>query len=245
MTMASTWNKPLADLQLSEGTIDVWHTSLNRSDTDIENFRAMLSANEHKRADRFTFPGKRNEYIISRGLLRQVLGQLLGADPAGLTFSYSAKFKPYLPDTWNGHTVSFNVSHSHDKAIIAITLDRELGIDIEKIRTNVEFIKLATRFFSLTEVAALKEYSNADLPKAFFACWTRKEAFVKALGKGIWFGLSQFSVAVDPEEACPSLITHWDPEDAAKWSMVNIDTEADYQAALAVAGSGFEVRCCD
>lgn len=241
--MVTLWNKAPADLRLSNEFVDVWRTRLDLSIDTVNNYLATLSKDERARADRFKARSKRKEFIITRGLLRKTLAQTLDIDPSSLEFDYAEHDKPFLPAATLGVPISFNVSHSHNQALVALTLDRAIGIDIEKIRQDVSFEKLAARFFSKQESQALEKLDKNTLPKAFFACWTRKEAFVKALGDGISFGLSEFSVSVDPYETNVSLLTHWNTGESSNWSIVNIKADEYYIGALAIDGSRFTLRC--
>ncbi|MBF8269927.1 MAG: phosphopantetheine--protein transferase [Gammaproteobacteria bacterium] len=240
--MSGLWHRTPAKLRLSETYIDIWRTSLNLTRHEIDACLALLSPDEIARANRFKVKRKYREYIISRGLLRRILGLTLGTDPADFEFEYSEHDKPLLNLIHKGAPVTFNVSHSHEQTLIAVTLGHALGIDIEQVRQDVQFRQLAKRFFSAQEARELETYTEAGIPRAFFACWTRKEAFVKALGDGIAFGLNEFSVSVNPFDDNVALTTHWDPEEAGNWSLLNIHTDADYIAALAVAGQGFKIR---
>jgi len=241
--MTLSWKNPPPDLRLSTECVDVWRTRLDLPEEQINTYLALLSADEIERARRFKVKRKYREYVITRGLLRNVLGQTLDSDPGSFQFEYAEHAKPCLDEDWDGKPVSFNVSHSHNQALIAITLDRNIGIDIEKIRSDVDFRRLAKRFFSTQESGALDKLDETSLPTAFFACWTRKEAFVKALGDGISFGLSEFSVSTDPGAEQVSLATHWNPSEASEWSLANIRSETGYIAAIAVQQDSFKLRC--
>lgn len=240
--MTGAWKTTPAKLGLSEDHVDIWRTALDLPLRQIDAYFALLSADEVARARRFKLKRKQREYIISRGMLRRILGQVLKRDPAGLEFAYTEHDKPVLEITRRGLPVCFNVTHSHEQTLIALSLGHVLGIDIELVRPDVQFRQLAKRFFSAQEARELETYTEAGLPRAFFACWTRKEAFVKALGDGIAFGLNEFSVSVNPFDNAVALTTHWDPDEAGKWSLVNIPVGADYIAALAVAAQGYNIR---
>ena len=148
--MPIKWKNPPADLRLSSEFIDIWHTRLDLSARDIEYYADMLCAEEKQRVDKFRFSNKRHEYIITRGLLRKVLAQTLDTDPHSFQFEYAGHGKPYLTEQWQDKTVSFNVSHSGNRALVAVTLERTIGVDIEVIRTEVEFENLSKRFFLQT-----------------------------------------------------------------------------------------------
>jgi 4'-phosphopantetheinyl transferase len=240
--MTGAWATPPARLVLTDRHVDVWRTALDLPQPRIDEYSALLSRDEAARARRFKVPNKRREYIISRGLLRRILGHALRSDPAMLEFRYGEHDKPYLVRPPGNVNVNFNISHSHEQTLIAVTLDHALGIDIEHVRPDVQFRQLARRFFSAQEARALEACSEAALPRAFYACWTRKEAFVKALGDGISFGLQEFSVSVDPLDETVTLTTHWDPDEAGKWTLINIPAGEDYIAALAIEGKDFKIR---
>lgn len=240
--MNGIWHKTPANLELSEKHIDIWRTALDLPQQQIDDYRSLLSADEVSRANRFKVDRKYREYIISRGLLRRVLGNTLNRDPATLVFAYTEHDQPVLASSRNGPPVCFNVSHSHELTLIALTLKNPIGIDVEYVRHNVEFKKLAKRFFSIQEARDLETYTDIGVPQAFFSCWTRKEAFVKALGDGIAFGLNEFSVSVSPFDDAVTLTTHWDRDEAKNWSLLNLPAGPEYIAALAVNGHDFEIR---
>lgn len=240
--MNSSWDRPPANLELSVNHIDIWRTALDLPRQQIDKYASVLSPDELARVERFKLERKQREYIISRGLLRRVLSHVLKQDPSLFEFEYSDHDKPHLAVNRHGKPVQFNLSHSHEQTLIAVTLEHLIGVDVEYVRRNVEFKKLAARFFSAQEARDLSTYTEDNLPPAFFACWTRKEAFVKALGDGIAFGLSEFSVSVDPFDREVALTTHWDPDAASTWSLINIPAGPDYMAALAVAGRNLNIR---
>ena len=133
----------------------------------------------------------------------------------------------------SGETIAFNVSHSHGLALVALTLGGRLGVDLEKTRPEVEWRELAARYFAEAEIRALENRPQGDGLKAFYACWTRKEAFVKALGAGVSHGLKEFDVSVGPDEEYAALTIRSQDEDAAGWLIKNLPVPADYVAALA------------
>ena len=236
------WAEPPADLELDVAYIDVWRSQIDLPESEIEKYAQTLSEQEQERAAKFTFPDKYEEYVVSRGLLRKALGHVLKQAPSGFQFDYTSSKKPYLSRKYNNRPISFNVSHSHGQALVAISVDRNIGIDIEKIRPDVEYEKLAKRFFSEAEHAAIMLLPLGERVAAFFATWTRKEAFVKATGKGIAFGLSEFDVNILPYEPPAMLVTRWNPADVSKWLMANIETYKNYIATLAADGGEFQMR---
>ncbi len=236
------WASPPTSLELDVGFIDVWLTRIDLSDEEIKKYVETLSEDEKVRAAKFSVPYKYDEYVVSRGLLRKALSHVLKQDPLDFQFEYTESNKPYLSQKNINGSIAFNLSHSHGRALIAISVDRNMGIDIEKIRPEVEYEKLAGRFFSEAEYAALMLLPSAERIKAFFATWTRKEAFVKAVGKGIAFGLSEFDVNVDAHAQPLMLATRWNPADVSTWLMTNIDVEDNYCACIATDGGEFQLR---
>lgn len=235
------WIKAPEDLRLNTAFIDIWRSEVALSPGKIQDYHELLSEEEKERADKFTFPDKFEEYVVTRGLLRTALAHVLNQEAGSFVFDYTAERKPYLDKRYEEQRIAINVSHSHGQVLVAISLDRNIGIDIEKIRENVDYRKLAKRFFSSAEYEALVLYQGDPL-EAFFATWTRKEAFVKAVGKGIAFGLSEFDVNIDPLDAPRMLVTRWRADDVHKWHMKKIDTEQGYLATLVADGGKYKTR---
>jgi 4'-phosphopantetheinyl transferase len=138
--------------------------------------------------------------------------------------------------------VNFNLAHSHGKAIYAFSRGRDLGIDLEFIREDFGGEEIAERFFSASEIAALKAVPVDLAKQAFFNCWTRKEAYIKARGEGLSMPLDVFDVSLSPGEAAALLCNHKEPAEVARWAMQELSVPAGYVAALVVEGDGFEVK---
>lgn len=224
-------------LPLSSESIEIWQIRLDIAEDRLPGLSELLCEEERARVNRFTSERKAREFIITRASLRRILGDITGTDPQKLSFSYEAHGRPVLDGQDETGRICFNVTHSHLISLIAVTLDRQLGVDIEKIRDDVDHRNLARRYFSPAEYQALQRYQTELQLQAFFATWTRKEAIVKALGDGIAFGLKEFDVSVEPDHPPYLLATHWDPEEAPAWSLLNIDTDPGYVATLATRGS--------
>jgi 4'-phosphopantetheinyl transferase len=142
-------------------------------------------------------------------------------------------------------SLRFNVSHSHSLALYAITRAREVGVDVEHIRPEIAQEKIAERFFSPREVTVLRALPTPLQASAFFACWTRKEAFIKAKGDGLTLPLDQFDVSLAPGEPATLLRTAWDPQEAACWALQDLAPAPGYRAAVAVAGHAWRLTCWD
>ena len=221
--------------------MDVWRSDIDLPQDKLDYYQAMLCADELERAARFKFDNKRREYIVTRGLLREALAVLLKTPAQEIQLTYTAENKPVLETRGQQQQLVFNATHSHGQALVAASLNRQLGIDIEKIRDDVEYEKLAQRYFSENEQQALQAYAG-DKQAAFFATWTRKEAFVKAVGKGIAFGLSEFDVTVDPQLEPQMLATRWQADDVHNWFMASLPVAENYQACVAADGGEIRLR---
>ena len=232
--MNDTWQTAPDDLEISPHHVDIWLISTELGEEQVQVYRQFLTQAELARAQKFKPVSKYREYIVTRGLLRQALSRVSGLDMAGIDFDYGEHGKPCLGTGEPGETIAFNVSHSHGLALVALTLEGRLGVDLEKIRTEVEWRSLAQKYFSGAEARALDRYPQDSCMKAFFTCWTRKESFVKALGAGIAYGLKEFDVSIDPDEAYAALTIRRREEDADQWLIKNIPVPGNYVAALAL-----------
>ena len=228
------WQTAPEHLAISPRHVDVWLTSTELGEARVRACAKTLTPSELARAQKFGATAKYREYVITRDLLRRTLCQVAGVDLAGVDFSYGAHGKPCLDGGAPAARVVFNVSHSHGLALVALTLGGRLGVDLEKIRPELEWQKLAERYFSAAECRDLQARARARRRRAFFTCWTRKEAFVKALGAGVSYGLKEFDVSVDPTETDARLTLHQADEDAGGWLLKNIPAPTGYAAAMAL-----------
>lgn len=237
------WNAPPAVLTLSSHDVHVWRTSLELSAAHVQRLRQTLAADEIARAERFYFEKDRRHFIVARGVLRMILSRYLGLDPRQLGFCYSSYGKPALATAPGRDWLRFNVSHSHELALYAITRGREVGIDIEYMRDNLATDTIAESYFSPREVAVLRALPADLRHEAFFTCWTRKEAYIKARGEGLSFPLDQFDVSLAPGEPAALLRTLGDPHEASRWSLQALTPGTGYAAALVVEGHGWQLTC--
>ena len=233
-------------LTLGAKDVHVWRVSLDQAPAVVERLRQLLSADEHARAGRFHFERDRQYFIAARGCLRVILSRYLDIPPAEIQLSYGAHGKPQLAtSTAQVHPFNFNLSHSGSLALYAFTQVGEIGVDLERVRPEFTGDDIAQRFFSAGEVARLNELSAELRHEAFFNCWTRKEAFIKAVGSGLSLSLDQFDVTLGPAEPVELLRTRWDENEAARWSLKAIDVGSGYVAAVAVAGHNCQLTCSD
>jgi len=230
----------LVTLKLPPNEIHIWNTWL-RASTLVEPLRSLLSSDENARADRFYFQRDRDRFILSRGFLRIILSHYLDLLPSDLRFSYGEFGKPFLARDCNQQDLQFNVSHSGEMALFAFGRAIEIGVDIEQMRKGTVEDEVAEKFFSATEVSAFKSVPERDRQMAFFNCWTRKEAYIKAKGAGLAIQLDQFSVSLIPGEPARLLQTSCDSE-RSPWSLHSFQPAPGYVAALAVPLGECQVR---
>jgi len=209
--------------------VHVWKIAL---DQPPEEFRAVLSTDERERASRFRVERGADRYTVARGALRIIVGRYTGTPPEALVFQYNGFGKPELADS----NVCFNLSHSHDIALVAVARGRAVGVDVERIREQVMSERIAERFFAPAEARAIAALSHHQQARAFFICWTRKEAWIKARGEGLSIPLNSFEVTVAPGEPARLVATRPDEEEAARWTLRELDCGPEFAAALAVAG---------
>jgi len=236
---APPWSFPPAPLILGSNEVHVWRASLNEPPPQIDSFLHTLGADERTRAERFHFQRDREHFIIAHGILRAILGLYLNRAPESLSFCYSSHGKPAVASESGGNVLRFNMSHSHGVALYAITRGREVGIDVEFIRCDLEAEQIAERFFSRREIATLRALPLKLRKYAFFLCWTRKEAYIKARGEGLSRPLDQFEVSLIPGEPAALLSTQPDPGEALLWSLQDLTLGCGYVAALAAQGRGW------
>ena len=223
-TLESSKNNPGPQ---DTSSVLVWVIDLTQPPDILRHLRDVLSPEERSRADRFVQHKTRIQYTIAHGALRHILGVHLGIDPHILQFTEQSHGKPHLP----GKMLRFNLSHAGDLALLAVGYGRELGVDVEPVRSLSDALDLAQRFFSVTETAKLLTVTLPDLPRSFFECWTRKEAFIKATGQGLSYPLHSFDVTFYPDPE-PKLTTL--PEHRGRWSLHNLIPAPNYCGALVV-----------
>jgi 4'-phosphopantetheinyl transferase len=233
----SNWADAPPSPSLEAGTVHVWRISLEQPDESLDHFQRTLEADELNRASRFHFEKHRRHFIVARGFLRSVVARYLETQPESLRFSYGDYGKPRLASE---HVLRFNLSHSQEVALLAITLDAELGVDVEHIRADFASEEIARRFFSRAEVEVFNALPKDEQVAAFFRCWTRKEAYIKAIGKGLSQALDAFDVTLAPDVE-PALLRTED-DDASRWLLRDIDVGEGYAGALVVECPVAQVR---
>ena len=186
--------------------VHLWRLPLLASAGDLFALQALLSEDERQRAIRYRFDRDRLRYTIARGMLRRILAAYLGRPPAELKFGYGERGKPFLQLTESGsgargRSLEFNLSHSGELALFAVASGRAIGVDVEQERALEDWAAIAERFFAAGEQAAIARLPQKERQRAFFDCWARKEAYIKAVGDGLAIPLDGFEVSVETREA--------------------------------------------
>lgn len=233
------WTDPPGTPALGPGEAHVWRIDLRREPSELERDRALLSERERLRAERFRFAIHHDRYVAAHAALRSILARYLEIAPEEIRYVLGPAGKPSLAPGVAARDLRFNLSDSGDLALCAVAEARELGVDLERMRRDAPVMELAERWLAPPEAAALRRISEAHRAAAFFACWTRKEAYVKARGGSIIRSLRTFAVTVEPGAARVELHVHDDPGAAGQWWLGELDVAPGFAAALASEG---EVR---
>jgi len=215
--------------------VQLWRGSLDLQDAALHEAYAVLSGDEIERARRYKFPRDRGRFVGARAFLRRTLAEYLSVSPRELAFIYGPFGKPGLSPPFAGETLEFNLSHSGDVAVLAVARDAPVGVDVEQVIRVANLQGIASRFFSAYENARLNAAPAYARELAFYYCWTRKEAFLKALGDGLAHPLDSFDVSLDERQARLVAI-RGDREAASMWSLVHLCPAPGYVAALAIKG---------
>ncbi len=244
MTMyAEAWKTSPADLVLSRDDVHVWRAALDVPAEYLHRLQQSLSIDELSRAERFHFEKDRWHFVVGRGLLRTILARYQDCEPHQLCFRYSEYGKPALAMRSSQGGLCFNLSRSRGVALFAVSREREIGIDLEYMHTNVEVEQIVDRFFSPHEVASFWAVPISMRREAFFNGWVRKEAYIKARGEGLSLPLDQFDVSLAPGAPAALLSTRGEAQDVLRWSLRALDPGPDYKAAVVVEGHEWRLSC--
>lgn len=242
-TPACPWEPGPRRPRLRRDEVHVWRAALARSPAEVEALKGWLSEDELRRAERFHFQHDRSSFVVARGTVREILSLYVGQPPRLLQFGYNPFGKPELAGATGETRLRFNLSHAAGLALFAVAAGREVGVDIEYVRESVPCEDLAAKFFSRREADALMALPAADRTRAFFECWARKEAYIKARGEGLSLPLDSFDVSLAPGEPAALLATREDEPGAASWSLRELTPHPAYAAAVAAEGRGWRLRC--
>jgi 4'-phosphopantetheinyl transferase len=230
-------------VRLDAQDVHLWAASLQVAVNTLEKLRATLSADELERANRFKFDLHRNRYIAGRGILRSILAGYLETVANALEFSYSAHQKPELTPATHPNGLHFNLAHTGDLALIAVTNTGPLGVDVEEVRVVRDVGDLVARFFSQRENELFQQLAPEKKSAAFFNLWTRKEALLKATGEGITGGLNRVEVSFLEDEPTRLLAINGDSEQARPWTLKSFKPLHGFVGALAIKARSVQVQC--
>ena len=234
-TIAVEWPSSPKTPELTGDAIHIWRASLAMDSATLRRLESTLADQERARAERFRFERDRNRFIAARGFLRDLLGRYLECVPQTIEFVYGPRGKPAISGSESGHPLSFNLSHSHELAVIGINREREIGIDVELIRPEFTGEEIAKRYFSAKEVDELGRLPAELRTEGFFLCWTRKEAYIKAKGDGLHISLDSFDVSLSP--GGPATLSS---ADESRWSIESfvpsLVPDPGYVAAVVAEG---------
>jgi 4'-phosphopantetheinyl transferase len=222
------------DRMLDPGTVVVTSIPLDEPPVSV-----VLDDDERRRAGRFVFERDRRRFIAAHSAMRRVLGHYLDIPPEDVQFAAAARGKPHLANA--PRDIRFNLSHSGERALLALTLGREVGIDIEQTRVVSDMFSLAERVFSPGERERLRSTPTDHQHDVFFRLWTRKESFIKALGEGMYFPLAEFDVSIDATGSQLLLSCAAAPQEMDRWTTRSLPCEPGYTAAITVEGKDFQV----
>jgi 4'-phosphopantetheinyl transferase len=214
------WSEPPLSVSLPNGEAHVWRTPLEQPAERVDEFLRTLDDDERARASRYHFDKHRRHFVVARGVLRLLLGRYLDARPEDMSFSYGSHGKPSLAGKHRASLLRFNASHSGELAVYSFVQEYEIGVDVEYVKSNFATEEIAERFFSASEIETLTALPKPGRAAEFFRLWTRKEAYIKAIGTGLSHPLNEFDVTVPIEN----------------WSITDLEVGTGYAAALAVNG---------
>jgi 4'-phosphopantetheinyl transferase len=235
------WVSPVKTPKLLDDEVHIWRASLEMDSAALRRFESLLADDERIRAERFMFDRDRNRFIAARGILRDALGRYLACPPQIIGFVYGPRGKPAIVSGGEQPPIRFNLSHAHGLALIGITRKREIGIDVELIRSDFASQEIAKRYFSPKEIDRLNQIPGERRTEAFFLCWTRKEAYIKAKGDGLHIPLDSFDVSLSPDEPAQLFSA-----DQSRWRIEtfvpSIVPEHRYAGAIVAEGKDWAAR---
>jgi 4'-phosphopantetheinyl transferase len=240
-----TWSSAPVVLEIESHQVDVWRVRLDVPNDLLKTLEKVLSADESERGARFHFPIHRDRFIAAHGCLRDILTRYLPLDIRSLSFSINDYGKPRLSEVFSERGLDFNLSHSGDFALVAVTLNRQVGVDVEYMREEDSSEEIVRRFFSKREVSDFLSVPPEARKVAFFNCWTRKEAYIKAHGLGLSLSLDSFDVSLIPGEPATLRATRPNLQEANRWTLKHLEVHTGYAGAVAVEGKDLEFRLWD
>jgi len=239
----TAFGPPPRQAQAHYSEVHVWCASLDNAAYPIEAYDKLLTDKERERAQRFVMKRDRNRYVFSKVMLKTLIMSYAGLGSDELQYLSGPYGKPNLDASLSIGRLCFNMADSAGYALFAFTLDREIGVDIEQIREIPEMERIVRLFFSEAEQAAFASMLPQEKKRAFFNGWTRKEAFIKALGVGLSMPLSKFEVSLAAGNPVDLVYLNKDIASRGHWTIRDVSPSPEFSAAFAVEGSGFTIRC--
>jgi len=241
----SVWAHAPSSLSLEPGRIDLWRINLLQPEWVIDRCRRVLCSTELERFARFHFRRHRDRYVVRHGAVRCILAAYLCVPPPEVRFQAGGYGKPEIVDAKNHSKLKFNLSHSGDVALVAVTAGLRIGIDVERVRSDASCVGIAERYFCEGEIAKLKEFPADQQTEAFFDCWTRKEAYVKARGEGLSMPLDSFEVTFGARAPALVTVAAAKPDEIEFWGMYALQGIPGYKAAMVVEGRVHQIKYWD
>ncbi|MGE5431308.1 MAG: 4'-phosphopantetheinyl transferase family protein [Syntrophomonadaceae bacterium] len=232
------WQIPKGKCILNQNEVNIWR--VNAGSVSSSGLKDVLTPDELKKAYGYYFLKDQENFIISRGLLRVLIARYLNTSPLQINIHFNKYGKPYLKKSEGN--LKFNVSHSNGTLLFAFTRNQEIGIDIEYIQHDFADLEIARHFFSRAEILALSVLPEDARVIGFFNCWTRKEAYIKAIGRGLSIPLDSFDVSVVPGETAELVRVHNNSGGSKHWRIVDLEVGGKFSAALAVKGNPNEIK---
>lgn len=227
------WIPPPEGLTLGTEEVHLWRVRLDQQPSTVQAFLEILSPDERVRAGKYYFHRDFEHFVVARGVLRDIISRYINVLPDKIQFFYDQYGKPRLTSCET--PLCFNLSHAKGIALYAINKMHAIGVDIEYVREDFSTDEIAERFFSANELASLRALPSDLRTVAFFNCWTRKEAYIKALGEGLSHPLDRFTVSIISGQPARLLMTD-DPGETSRWTLMELSAGDGYIASLAVEG---------
>jgi len=241
MSAPTEWPPTTERPELQSDAVHIWRATLAVDAATLQSLGETLSDDERARAERFVFQEHQDRYIAAHGILRNLLGRYLRRAPQTIEFAHGVRGKPAISGANSRHPLCFNLSHSHALAVIGIGSKREIGLDVERMRPEFAGEEIAKRYFSAKEIAELSRLPAELQTEGFFLCWTRKEAYIKATGDGLYIPLESFDVSLTPGK--PATLGS---VDASRWSIESFNpsliSDPNYAAAVVAQGKDWTAR---
>jgi 4'-phosphopantetheinyl transferase len=239
----TTWGEPRScGGTIDRTTVDVWQISLGQPADVQQALMKSLSADEIQRAQRYVFAIHRERFVVARGGLRMILGHYLDLPPAEIRFEYSQRGKPaVIPPSEKTLPLRFNLSHSNELALCAVTMDREVGIDLEALRPIVDADRMAARYFDPLENSSYQQLRASEKLDGFFRRWTMKEAYIKARGHGLSLALDQFRISTEPGVDGFHRVRSTDVQDDRRWAVKPLNAPLGYVASIVSEGDDWQL----